>query len=574
MTKQRMAGYTPLRAKGGVKPDAAAEPAQKIETPPTASVPAAPVTEPVTSEPVPAAPPVQSAPAPEQAPAPAETAAVQPEPVPAPVSNTAASSSRQRMQGYTPLRAPAADAASTGAQVAAPAAAAAETAGVAAAKTAAPPSETPPAPAPEPAAPAIAASGAEAASADSSERAAVPSNRMQGYTPLRQREDATAGKSSESADPVAEAPVAVPVSEPVADDAAALGQPPVVEEAAEPAAQRPPAVAEPAAQAASAAQPPVAEKRPASDAQGTSKIKMKPWVKPAIMVIGAVIVALLVVLAARGLRTLEPIQDFIATYDGHSTMPDSAPLGIPAWLGWQHFLNMFFIVLIIRTGLQVRHEKRPAAMWTPKANSWFSPKGNSPKKYSLSIWTHQALDALWVLNGLVFVILLAVTGQWMRVVPTSWDVFPNMISGAIQYASLNWPVENGWIHYNALQMTSYFLVIYVAAPLAIVTGVRMSSWWPTQPKALNRVYPIELARKVHFPVMLFFVAFVLVHVFLVFTTGALKNLNHMYASRDAADAWGLVIFLVSVAVVAAAWVFMKPMFLLPVATMTGKISKN
>lgn len=562
MTKQRMAGYTPLRAKGGVKPDAAAEPAQKIEAPPTASVPAAPVTEPVSSEP-----------APEQAPAPAATTAVQPEPAAVPVPNAAAASSRQRMQGYTPLRAPATDTASTSAQVAEPAAGAAEPAGVAAAT----PSETPAAPvAPdsEPAAPAMAASGTEAASADSSERAAVPSNRMQGYTPLRQREDAVAGKSTESATPVAQAPVAVPVSEPVADDAAALGQPPVAEEVAEPAAQEQPADAEPAAQAASVAQPPVAEKRPASDAQGTSKIKMKPWVKPAILVIGAVIVALLVVLAARGLRTLEPIQDFIATYDGHSTMPDSAPLGIPAWLGWQHFLNMFFIVLIIRTGLQVRYEKRPAAMWTPKANSWFSPKGNSPKKYSLSIWTHQALDALWVLNGVIFVILLAITGQWMRVVPTSWDVFPNMLSGAIQYASLNWPVENGWIHYNALQMTSYFLVIYVAAPLAVLTGVRMSSWWPTQPQALNRVYPIELARKVHFPVMIFFVAFVLVHIFLVFTTGALKNLNHMYASRDAADAWGLVIFLVSVAVVAAAWVFTRPMFLLPVATMTGKISKN
>ncbi|PRB67665.1 hypothetical protein CQ011_15655 [Arthrobacter sp. MYb213] len=292
------------------------------------------------------------------------------------------------------------------------------------------------------------------------------------------------------------------------------------------------------------------------------------------LIIGAVLVALLVVLAARGLRLLGPVQDFIGTYDGHSTMPDSAPTGIPGWLGWQHFLNMFFIVLIIRTGLQVRHEKRPAAMWTPKPNSWFSPKGNSPKKYSLSIWTHQALDVLWVVNGVIFVILLAATGQWMRVVPTSWDIFPNMLSGALQYASLNWPVENGWIHYNALQMVSYFLVIYIAAPLAILTGVRMSSWWPTQPKALNKFYPVEVARKIHFPVMLFFSAFILVHVFLVMTTGALKNLNHMYSSRDATDAWGLVIFLVSVAVIAAAWIFMKPMFLLPVASATGKISKN
>ena len=44
-------------------------------------------------------------------------------------------------------------------------------------------------------------------------------------------------------------------------------------------------------------------------------------------------------------------------------------MGIPPWLGWQHFFNVFLMVLIIRSGLQVRTEKRPTAFWSPRWNS-------------------------------------------------------------------------------------------------------------------------------------------------------------------------------------------------------------
>ncbi|QCU78995.1 hypothetical protein E7744_13275 [Citricoccus sp. SGAir0253] len=293
------------------------------------------------------------------------------------------------------------------------------------------------------------------------------------------------------------------------------------------------------------------------------------------MVITAVlvVVAALVVLAARWLRTLDPVAEFIAAYDGHATQPADAPVGIPAWLGWQHFLNMFFIVLIIRTGLQVRTERKPPAYWTARQGSFFSPAGNTPKKVSLTQWLHQVLDVLWVANGLVFVVLLLVTGHWARIVPTSWDVVPHMASTAIQYASLDWPTENGWVHYNALQSFTYFLTVFVAAPLAIATGVRISTWWPERAERLNRAYPVEWARALHFPVMLYFVAFTAVHVFLVFFTGALRNLNHMYTSRDVADWWGLVVFLGSLVVIAAAWFLTRPLFTTPLATRMGKVTK-
>ncbi|MEW1980625.1 cytochrome b/b6 domain-containing protein [Citricoccus sp. NPDC079358] len=299
----------------------------------------------------------------------------------------------------------------------------------------------------------------------------------------------------------------------------------------------------------------------------------RPWVKPALIIGGLVVVAVAVVLGARWLRTLEGVQEFIATYDGHSTQLEAAPEGMPWWMGWQHFFNMFLIVLIIRTGLQVRNERKPPGYWTAKKGSFFSPKGNTPKKVSLTQWLHQSLDVLWVLNGLIFIILLFATGHWMRIVPTDWDVFPNMLSGAIQYASLDWPTENGWVNYNALQTVAYGFTVFIAAPLAILSGIRFSTWWPDNAEKLNKIYPVEWARATHFPVMIYFVAFTIVHVFLVFFTGALRNLNHMYTSRDVVDWWGLVIFLVSLVVTAAAWFLSKPLFTTPIAAQMGKISK-
>ena len=114
-------------------------------------------------------------------------------------------------------------------------------------------------------------------------------------------------------------------------------------------------------------------------------------------------------------------------------------------------------------------------------------------------------------------------------------MFPNAFSAALQYVSLDWPTENGWVNYNSLQQLAYFATVFIAAPLAIATGVRMSGIWPKNAKTLNQVYPVEWARAVHFPVMLYFVAFIVVHVLLVFATGALRNLNHMYAAQGSVD---------------------------------------
>jgi len=293
----------------------------------------------------------------------------------------------------------------------------------------------------------------------------------------------------------------------------------------------------------------------------------KQWVGASVVGILAIIgAATIVVQVTRWFIGLDFMQDFLATYPGETPLPEGAPVGLPAWLGWQHFFNVFLIVLIIRSGLQVRTEKRPAAFWTPR----WSRLG---RKISLNLWFHQSLDILWLVNGIVFVVLLFATGQWMRVVPTSWEVIPNAVSAGLQYLSLNWPLENGWVNYNSLQVLTYFATIFIAAPLAVLTGVRMSGLWPKNATTLNRIYPVEWARAVHFPVMLYFVAFIAVHVILVFTTGVLRNLNHMYAAQNADDWLGFWIFVASLVVIAAAWIAARPTVLAPIAGVFGKVGR-
>lgn len=297
------------------------------------------------------------------------------------------------------------------------------------------------------------------------------------------------------------------------------------------------------------------------------------WFKPVVIAVAAIVVLAIVVLLAKWLRSTTGVQQFIATYPGHAALPGDTPTGLPAWLNWSHFFNMFFIVLIVRSGLQVRYTTRPQGYWKRNNKGLVKTKGQ-PKKISLDLWFHLSLDVLWVLNGLIYVILLFSTGQWKRVVPTSWDVFPHAVSVAIQYASLDWPLEDGWVNYNALQLLAYFVTVFIAAPLAILTGLRMSGAWPAKAARLNKAYPIEVARRMHFPIAIYFVVFVIVHVFLVLTTGALRNLNHMFAANDGESWLGFGFFAAAVVVIVAAWFLARPLFLRPIASLMGSVTRN
>lgn len=295
--------------------------------------------------------------------------------------------------------------------------------------------------------------------------------------------------------------------------------------------------------------------------------------KFALAAVALVVVGALAVLASRWFLATGSGQSFLQAYPGEYHLPENAPVGFPTWLGWQHFLNLFLMVLIIRSGIMIRTEKRPTAYWTPR--------GRSDGKVSLTIFFHQSLDVLWLANGALFIVLLFASGQWMRVVPTSWEVFPNALSAGLQYMALDWPTDNGWVNYNSLQQLAYFTTIFVAAPLAAATGFRMSGLWPKKATRLSTAYPIEWARTIHFPVMIYFVAFITIHVLMVMSTGALRNLNHMYATQGSIDPtayaanWtGFWLFVLSLGVIAGAVAVTRPFLVAQLAKLFGNVTSR
>jgi sulfoxide reductase catalytic subunit YedY len=297
------------------------------------------------------------------------------------------------------------------------------------------------------------------------------------------------------------------------------------------------------------------------------------------------VVLIIAVAAAQGLRSIPSVQRFIERYPGTVEPAGSERnAGLPLWVGAQHFLTLFLMIFIIRSGVQILsdhprlywtrhstpgkdwfHIQKPVPadpLWTAKQDSIGLPGqiGLPGIRHSIGLarWWHLGINTLWLLNGLVFYVLLFATPHWRRLVPTSWDVFPNAVSELIQYLSLNWPTENGWVAYNSLQLLAYFITVFVAAPLAVITGLGMSPALSTRFKRISKVLSIQTARSLHFLVLVWFLLFIVIHVTLVFTTGLLRNLNHIYAGRNDNSWVGFWIFAASMVVVIVGWVAATP----------------
>jgi sulfoxide reductase catalytic subunit YedY len=103
----------------------------------------------------------------------------------------------------------------------------------------------------------------------------------------------------------------------------------------------------------------------------------------------------------------------------------------------------------------------------------------------------------------------------------------------------------------AVAYIQYFGVVFLLAPLAILTGPSMSpaltsryGWYPKLPG--NR----QIGRSLHFLVMCGFVLFIVGHVSLVVMTGFARNMNHIVTGVDTTNPMGLYLGLVGIGVVA------------------------
>ena len=257
--------------------------------------------------------------------------------------------------------------------------------------------------------------------------------------------------------------------------------------------------------------------------------------------------------------------------------------GFPIWIRLTHYANFFFLFLLIRSGLSIlvdhprlywNNDCTPGSewlrltpltvpndrVWTAKEDArYISPLIALPgHRHTVGMarsW-HFITDYGFILTGAIYVIMLLISGQWPRLVPTSWTAFPYAWETFVHYATFHFPIEpDGYYAYNALQQLTYFAVVFIMAPLSILTGISMSPavdgafpWYP-------RIFGgRQGGRSIHFLLLCGYIAFTIVHVSLVFATGAERHFNHIVLGTDDTRPLGLILGCVGLAVVVASWV--------------------
>jgi sulfoxide reductase catalytic subunit YedY len=117
------------------------------------------------------------------------------------------------------------------------------------------------------------------------------------------------------------------------------------------------------------------------------------------------------------------------------------------------------------------------------------------------------------------------------------------------------PEPNGFYSYNPLQQLAYFAVVFIMAPLSMLTGIAMS------PAVVNRFpwYPKlfggrQSARSIHFLLLVGYLVFLVIHVGLVILTGFVRNMNHIVLGSDNESPVGMILGLVGIGAVIASWV--------------------
>ena len=303
------------------------------------------------------------------------------------------------------------------------------------------------------------------------------------------------------------------------------------------------------------------------------------WIRPSLW-LGVAALALLPFLVAWGqtlLFGLPPVRDAGPIHP--------AAAGFPAWLRITHYVNFLFLTLLIRSGLSIladhprlyrRRDCTPGTewarftplavptdrLWTAKDDARYLPPllGLPGYRHTIGLARHwHSLSVLfWVVNGVIYVVLLLVLGHWVRLVPTSWAVLPSAWAVFVHYATLHLPPEpNGFVAYQSLQQLAYFVVVFVLAPLTLLTGLAMSPALDNHARWFPRLFGgRQGARSLHFLLMVAFSAFLVIHVALVVRTGFVRNMNHIVLGTDTSSPAGWLLGLTgTVAVIGAAhWV--------------------
>lgn len=271
---------------------------------------------------------------------------------------------------------------------------------------------------------------------------------------------------------------------------------------------------------------------------------------------------------------------------------DSIAVRHPAWtervvlrhrwpLRWMHWINLLCMLALVGSGLQI-FNAHPALYWgeastfdrpllslrgerladgrqrgvTVIGNRRFDTTGvlgvsdhpvthrpevrgfpgwaTIPDTRSLALgrrW-HFFFAWLWVSNGSAY-LLWSIASRHLATDLSmhrrDWRGLPRAVLDHLRFRH---PVGEAAMRYNPLQKLAYLGVIFVLAPLAVLTGLAMSpQLGPVLGGFIDLVGGRQAARTLHFVAMALFVLFAVVHVVMVVYAGPINEMRSMITGR-------------------------------------------
>lgn len=304
--------------------------------------------------------------------------------------------------------------------------------------------------------------------------------------------------------------------------------------------------------------------------------RMRIWVRPSMLVL-LLVLALGPVVLAWCQYLIAGLPPVLGEIDRPATLLDTSE-PFPFGLRYAHYFNILFMILIIRAGLSILMDHprlywnvhcTPGSewirftpnqvptdrVWTAKDDAryispWLALPGGRHTVGMARHW-HFLCALFWTINGVVFAIMLFVTGLWRRILPTDWQIFSDAWSVFVHYATFHLPPEpDGYYRYNSLQHLAYGAVVFLMAPLSILTGLAMSpavdnyfAWYP-------RLFGgRQFARSIHFLLLLGYLGFITVHVLMVVVTDLPRNMDHIVLGTDGMSREGMLLGAVGISLI-------------------------
>jgi thiosulfate reductase cytochrome b subunit len=215
-----------------------------------------------------------------------------------------------------------------------------------------------------------------------------------------------------------------------------------------------------------------------------------------------------------------------------------------------HWLNALCVFIVLMSGLQILNA-HPRLYWgqyganmdVPFIVIHRAPGANAlphwatiPSWYDLADGRHWHFFFAWVLvfNSALYLIVSFVSGHVRRdLVPRQAEIAPrHIVREFLDHLRLRFAVGEAAKRYNILQKLAYLGVIFLLAPMMLLTGLSMSPGFnAVAPWLVDLFGGRQSARTLHFLTAMLIVLFIVIHLVMVLLAGPLNELRSMITGR-------------------------------------------